>query len=129
MPIADTETGGLASVEVTKGFCGYELLSTEAWKNAYNDSKNPHFYVFGGGYGAYTSVAETKVYVAVSEQQSEGATTDMQLAKATNHTLEPEDGSYRKKAKRNGGTDNASIGVYDDSYGVAGNTVLGVLGG
>lgn len=128
MPIVDTE-GGIASVEVTKGFCGYELLSTEAWKNAYNDSKNPHFYVFGGGYGAYTSVAETKVYVAVSEQQSEGATTDMQLAKSTNLTIEIEDNSQRKKAKRSGGKDSTSIGVYDDSYGVAGNTVLGVLGG
>ena len=87
------------------------MLSTEAWKNAYNDSKNPHFYVFGGGYGAYTSVAETKVYVAVSEQQSEGATTDMQLAKSTNLTIETEDNSQRKKAKRSGGTDSTSIGV------------------
>ena len=87
MPIVDTE-GGIASVEVSKGFCGSDLLSTEVWQDAYNDNKNPHFYVFGGGYGAYTSVGSTNVTVSVEEQQTEGATTDMQLAKSTALTIE-----------------------------------------
>ena len=128
MPIVDTE-GGIASVEVSKGFCGLDLLSTDAWKNAYNDSKNPHFYVFGGGYGAYTSVAETKVYVAVNEYTSEGATTDMQLAKPAGLTFNAKSNAPRKRITSGEGTDNATIGVYDNSYGIPDYTVLGVLGG
>lgn len=120
---------GVATVDVSKGFCGSDLLSTEVWQDAYNDNKNPHFYVFGGGYGAYTSVGSTNVTVSVEEQQTEGATTDMQLAKSTALTIESDGNSNRKKALRSGGSDSASIGVYDDSYGVAGLTVLGVIGG
>ncbi len=129
VPIAENTETGIASVEVTKGFCGLDLLSTDVWKKAYNDSKNPHFYVFGGGYGAYTSVEATKVNVAVNEYTSEGATTDMQLAKPAGLTFNAKSNAPRKRITSGEGTDNATIGVYDNSYGIPDYTVLGVLGG
>jgi len=108
---------GVSTVTVKKGFCDKTLLSTAVWKNAFDDNKNPHFYVFGGGYGAYTNVGTTYVNVGVKMSNDvETAETDQQLAKP-------------RKTSSNEGMDNATIGVYDNSYGIPDYTVLGVVGG
>ena len=125
-------SSGIATVELTRGFCGIDLLSTDVWKRAYSDNENPHYSVFGGGYGAYTSVGSTKVRVCVDELPSlGGATTDQQLAKSADLTLESEGKADRSNARRKSeaGADVTTIGVYDDSYGVPGLTVHSVIGG
>lgn len=42
---------GLATVMMQKGMTPYELLITDEWKQSYTDNENPHFSVFGGGFG------------------------------------------------------------------------------
>ena len=127
--VGNDERSGVATVDIARGFCDYDILSTDVWKNAYDDNKNPHFYVFGGGYGAYTSVGSTKVNVGVNDDAPEGATTEQQLAKPTDLTLNSKSMAPRKRTSDGEGTDEATIGVYDNSYGIAGFTVLGVIGG
>ena len=56
---------GLATVMMQKGMTPYELLITDEWKQSYTDNENPHFSVFGGGYGRLTTVGSTDVTVNV----------------------------------------------------------------
>ena len=56
---------GRATVLVQKGTTPYELLMTDEWKLTYTDNDNPHFSVFGGGYGQLTKVGSTDVTVNV----------------------------------------------------------------
>lgn len=126
---SDDASSGTSTVTVTDGFVGYDLLSTDIWKNAFNDSKNPHFYVFGGGFGAYTNVKNTVVNVGVEGTLEEDATTDDQLAKPAGITLNAKKMANRRNISSGEGTDNADIGVYDNSYGIPNYTVLGVVGG
>ena len=56
---------GLATVMMQKGMTPYELLITDEWKQSYTDNENPHFCVFGGGYGRLTTVGSTDVTVNV----------------------------------------------------------------
>ena len=56
---------GKATVLVQKGTTPYDLLTTDEWKQAYTDNDNPHFSVFGGGYGQLTKVGSTDVTVNV----------------------------------------------------------------
>ena len=56
---------GRATVLVQKGMTPYELLKTDEWKLTYTDNDNPHFSVFGGGYGQLTKVGSTDVTVNV----------------------------------------------------------------
>ena len=129
-PVCDDDTkSGVAVVDVAKGFCDVDVLSSDIWKDAYNDGKNPHFYVFGGGYGAHTSVGSTKVNVGVNDAAPEGATTDIQLAKPTELSLNSKSMAPRKRISTGEGTGEATIGVYDNSFGIPGFTVLGVIGG
>ena len=129
LTVGNDKKSGVATVDIARGFCDYDILSTDVWKNAYDDNKNPHFYVFGGGYGAYTSVGSTKVNVGVNDDAPEGATTEQQLAKSAGLTLDSKSMAPRKRISSGEGTDEATIGVYDNSYGIAGFTVLGVIGG
>ena len=122
---------GVAAVDVSKGFCGIDLLSTDVWQRTYSDNNNPHFSVFGGGYGAYTSVGSTNVRVSVADLPTlGGATTEQQLAKASQFEGQRSKvKGQRQKASRNGDSDKATIGVFDDSHGVPGLTVHSVIGG
>ncbi len=129
LPVGNDAKSGIATVDVARGFCDKDILSAKVWKDAYDDNKNPHFYVFGGGYGAYTSVGATKVNVGVNDDAPEGATTEEQLAKSTGFTSDSKSMAPRKRTSSGEGTDNASIGVYDNSFGISGFTVLGVIGG
>lgn len=109
-----TEGTGHAVVDVFKGMTPVDLLRTTEWKLSYNDNDNPHFYVFGGGYGANTKVGSTDVTVNVEgeygEYNNEVDDETEQMAKP--YSLSSED-----------------FPVFDNSKGIPNFTVLGVLGG
>lgn len=110
--------GGTAVVEVLKGMTPFDLLKTEEWKESYNDNKYPHFSVFGGGYGEYTTVANTDVTVNV---EGEYGNYDAEVDDDTEQMARPHN---RKNANQT-----TTIPVFDNSKGIPNFTILGVLGG
>ena len=110
--------GGTAVVEVLKGMTPFDLLKTEEWKDSYNDNKFPHFSVFGGGYGEYTTVANTDVTVNVEGEYG-------------NYDAEVDDDTEQMARPRNRKNTNqtTTIPVFDNSKGIPNFTILGVLGG
>ena len=145
-----TEGTGLATVIVQKGTTPYELLKTQEWKLSYSDNDNPHFSVFGGGYGADTKVGSTNVTVNVEGDygiyDAEADDNDEQLAKDHDNTLfgddEEESSSSdgvstpvaRKKQSRRArksapAKNSTTIPVFDNSKGIPNFTILAVLGG
>lgn len=121
-PATLTNGTGTATVTVQKGMTPYSLLKTEEWKKEYTDNANPHFYVFGGGYGENTKVGYTEVTVNVEGEYGDySAEVDdepMQMA--------------RPAAGVNASIKAASdptLPVFDNSKGIPNFTVLGVLGG
>ena len=145
---------GLATVIVRKGMTPYSLLKTSEWKASYDDDENPHFYVFGGGYGADTKVGSTDVTVDVEGDygiyDAEVGDDDEQLSNKFNF-FTPANGKKQKKVskrKASAGTIGSaqasysarspqytgeamrdSLPVFDNSKGIPNFTVLGVLGG
>ena len=109
---------GTAVVEVLKGMTPFDLLKTEEWKDSYNDNKYPHFSVFGGGYGEYTTVANTDVTVNV---EGEYGNYDAEVDDDTEQMARPRN---RRKDKQT-----TTIPVFDNSKGIPNFTILGVLGG
>lgn len=109
--------GGTAVVEVLKGMTPFDLLKTEEWKNSYNDNKFPHFSVFGGGYGEYTTVVNTDVTVNV---EGEYGNYDAEVDDDTEQMARPQ---KRRNASK------TTIPVFDNSKGIPNFTILGVLGG
>lgn len=113
-----------ARVEVTNGAVPSALIKLDVWKNSFRDDANPHFYVFGGGYGAFTQVANTDVTVGVEgyysdeedESTNEQWSLDVDFDKANNTT----DIDH---------THDGDMGIYGNGYGIGGYTVLGVIGG
>lgn len=112
---------GLATVTVMKGMTPYELLKTQEWKDSYEDNENPHFYVFGGGYGKNTHVGSTAVMVYVDGEYGEYTA---EVDDVTEQLAKPMRGNKRSTAV--GDTD---LTVFDNSKGIPNFTVLGVLGG
>ena len=110
--------GGTAVVEVLKGMTPFDLLKTEEWKISYNDNKFPHFSVFGGGYGEYTTVVNTDVTVNVEGEYG-------------NYDAEVDDDTEQMARPRNSRKDKqtTTIPVFDNSKGIPNFTILGVLGG
>lgn len=110
--------GGTAVVEVLKGMTPFDLLNTKEWKESYNDNKYPHFSVFGGGYGEYTTVANTDVTVNVEGEYG-------------NYDAEVDDDTEQMARPRNSRKDKqtTTIPVFDNSKGIPNFTILGVLGG
>ena len=90
---------GKATLTILKGMTPFGLLKTEEWKKAYDDSKHPHFAVFGGGYGINTTVGSTDVTVNVNGDY----------------------GIYN--------TEIEDIPVFDNSKGIPNFTILSALGG
>ncbi len=109
--------GGTAVVEVLKGMTPFDLLKTEEWKESYNDNKFPHFSVFGGGYGEYTTVVNTDVTVNV---EGEYGNYDAEVDDDTEQMARPRN---RRKVRQ------TTIPVFDNSKGIPNFTILGVLGG
>lgn len=95
---------GLATVMMQKGMTPYELLITDEWKQSYTDNENPHFSVFGGGYGRLTTVGSTDVTVNV-------------------------DGDYGKNGPGHDGNIDPNDPSLDNSMGAPNFTVWAVLGG
>ena len=110
--------GGTAVVEVLKGMTPFDLLNTKEWKESYNDNNYPHFSVFGGGYGEYTTVANTDVTVNV---EGEYGNYDAEVDDDTEQMARPRN---RRKDKQT-----TTIPVFDNSKGIPNFTILGVLGG
>lgn len=126
-----SENTGNANVSMESGMFGATLIGTEQWKECYNDNQDPHFYVFGGGFGAYTSVGNTKLKIGVdSEIEEYAGETDQQWAKPNRLKLGASDDTHGAKAKGMmlaGYEDDLPIA--DQSYGEPGYTILGILGG
>ena len=112
--------GGTAVVEVLKGMTPFDLLKTEEWKISYNDNNYPHFSVFGGGYGKYTTVANTDVTVNV-----EGDYGDYDAEVGDDDDTE----QMARPRKRRNDNQSTTIPVFDNSKGIPNFTILGVLGG
>ncbi len=109
-------------VEVTNGAVPADLIKLDVWKNSFRDNANPHFYVFGGGYGAFTQVANTDVTVGVEGYFSddEDESTNQQWSLDL-----PFEGENRETVAG----DSGEMGIYGNGYGIGGYTVLGVIGG
>lgn len=114
-----------AQVTVTKGMTPRSLLKTAAWQNSYYDNNNPHFYVFGGGLGAQTVANNTKVRVGMDtmyDEDNTAETTDV-MAKGARFFADEDE------ATADAGGNTQDINLYNNGYGLADYTVLGVLGG
>ena len=122
---------GKATVEVLKGMTPFSLLKTDEWKISYTDNKNPHFSVFGGGYGANTTVESTDVTVDVEGDygiyNAEAGDDDEQLAKPHKNKANKKLASKNTASKA---ADNQTeLPVFDNSNGIPNFTVHSVFGG
>ena len=138
---------GRATVLVQKGMTPYELLKTDEWKQTYTDNDNPHFSVFGGGYGQLTKVGSTDVTVNVDGdygkydtevddnkqmaplKSSESGTFATHIERYTHshrtiHTLTSNDTHTHIER-----SETTLLPVFDNSMGIPNFTVWGVLGG
>ena len=125
---------GTATVNVQKGMTPYSLLKTQEWKESYDDNKNPHFSVFGGGYGENTSVGSTDVTVNVEGEYGEynGEVDDDTDQLARPHSSKNKSKKARKAALRaaaEGTNTKNDMNVFDNSKGVPNFTILSALGG
>ena len=132
------EGTGLATVEVRKGMTPFELLKTQEWKSSYTDNKNPHFSVFGGGYGANTQVGSTNVTVDV---EGDYGVYDAEVDDNTEQLARPNKKNKARKSKQTKANSNtragndsetnseSSLPVFDNSKGIPNFTVHSVMGG
>ena len=107
---------GTATVNVQKGMTPYSLLKTPEWKESYDDNKNPHFSVFGGGYGENTIVGSTDVTVNVEGEYGD-------------YNGEVGDDTEQLARPHSSRSTNQEMNVFDNSKGVPNFTILSVLGG
>lgn len=111
------ENTGLATVSLTKGLFGEDLTITDQWKDSFKDDTHPHFYVFGGGLGEHTKVGNSDVTVNIEGEYGD-------------YTYEVEDPTEQlAKPRRALAKPDGKLPVFDNTYGIPGFTVLGVLGG
>ena len=111
-----------AKVEVTNGAVPSELIKKKIWKLTFTDNNNPHFYVFGGGYGPFTQVKATDVIVGVEGYYN----SDVDESTSEQWSL---DVPFADDKEVTAVADDASMGIYGNNYGIGGYTVLGVIGG
>lgn len=107
---------GKATLDIQKGMTPFSLLKTTEWKVAYDDNNNPHFSVFGGGYGLNTTVGNTDVTVNVEGDYS------VYDAEIKDDTEQLSKGQTPLRAK-------GEMNVFDNSKGIPNFTILAVLGG
>ena len=117
---------GTATVNVQKGMTPYSLLKTPEWKESYDDNKNPHFSVFGGGYGENTSVGSTDVTVNVEGEYGEY---NGEVDDDTEQLARPHRSKSKSKSKSTNNDTNKDMNVFDNSKGVPNFTILSALGG
>ena len=138
---------GRATVLVQKGMTPYELLTTDEWKQTYTDNDNPHFSVFGGGYGQLTKVGSTDVTVNVDGDYGK-YDTEVDDNKQMAPLKSPESGALATHIERYTHShrtihtltsndththiersETTILPVFDNSMGIPNFTVWGVLGG
>lgn len=107
---------GKATLDIQKGMTPFSLLKTTEWKVAYDDNNNPHFSVFGGGYGLNTTVGNTDVTVNVDGNYG------VYDAEIKDDTEQLSKGQTPLRAK-------GEMNVFDNSKGIPNFTILAVLGG
>lgn len=107
---------GKATLNIQKGMTPFSLLKTTEWKVAYDDNNNPHFSVFGGGYGLNTTVGNTDVTVNVEGDYG------VYDAEIEDDTEQLSKGQTPLRAK-------GEMNVFDNSKGIPNFTILAVLGG
>ena len=107
---------GKATLNILKGMTPFSLLKTTEWKFAYDDNNNPHFSVFGGGYGLNTTVGNTDVTVNVEGDYG------VYDAEIEDDTEQLSKGQTPLRAK-------GEMNVFDNSKGIPNFTILAVLGG
>ena len=127
---------GTASVNVTRGWAGSDIMETPMWANAYNPDENGeinpdrNFCVYGGGYGLDTSVGNTDININIDIDED-------------NVILASVGGSFAGEVKNNTSTTIKGMpilrSVYGGGYGtvndkqdaaiVYGNTSLSIEGG
>ena len=117
---------GTATVNVQKGMTPYSLLKTPEWKESYDDNKNPHFSVFGGGYGENTNVGSTDVTVNVEGEYGEY---NGEVDDDTEQLARPHRSKSKSKSKSTNKDTNKDMNVFDNSKGVPNFTILSALGG
>ena len=117
---------GTATVNVQKGMTPYSLLKTPEWKESYDDNKNPHFSVFGGGYGENTIVGSTDVTVNVEGEYGEY---NGEVDDDTEQLARPHRSKSKSKSKSTNKDTNKDMNVFDNSKGVPNFTILSALGG
>lgn len=126
---------GLATVLIQKGMTPYELLKTEEWVEAYTDNDNPHFSVFGGGYGTNTKVGSTDVTINIegdySKYDADINDDTEQLSKDHDSSLFDSDSekSSSKGASSSANQSSTTIPVFDSSRGIPNFTIWAALGG
>ena len=138
---------GKATVLVQKGTTPYDLLTTDEWKQTYTDNDNPHFSVFGGGYGQLTKVGSTDVTVNVDGDYGK-YDTEVDDNKQMAPLKSSESGTFATHTERSKHSHRTSrtltsnevsthterstttiLPVFDNSMGIPNFTVWGVLGG
>lgn len=122
-PATLTNGTGTATVTVQKGMTPYSLLKTPEWKTSYDDNANPHFYVFGGGYGENTKVGYTEVTVNVEGEYGDYS------AEVDDEPMQMARPAAGVNAGIKAASDPTTLPVFDNSKGIPNFTVLGVLGG
>ena len=138
---------GKATVLVQKGTTPYDLLTTDEWKKAYTDNDNPHFSVFGGGYGALTKVGSTDVTVNVdgdygkydTEVDDNYQMAPPKISESGTFATHSERSKHSHRTSRTLTSNEVSthtersattiLPVFDNSMGIPNFTVWGVLGG
>ena len=138
---------GKATVLVQKGTTPYDLLTTDEWKKAYTDNDNPHFSVFGGGYGALTKVGSTDVTVNVdgdygkydTEVDDNYQMAPPKISESGTFATYTERSKHSHRTSRTLTSNEVSthtersattiLPVFDNSMGIPNFTVWGVLGG
>ena len=126
------EIQGSAVLEIFKGMTPFDLLNTDEWKKSYTDNDNPHFSVFGGGYGEHTTVANTDVTVNVEGDYGVyNAEVDDETDQLARPHKKQKNRANKSKARANSSTTgrNTSLPIFDNSKGIPNFTILGVLGG
>lgn len=111
-----------AKVVVTNGAVPSELIKLNIWKKTFSDDNNPHFYVFGAGYGPFTQVKATDVTVGVEGYYSEDEDESTNEQWSLDVSLEEENQVTEAATDDN-------MTIYGNNYGIGGYTVLGVIGG
>lgn len=138
---------GKATVLVQKGTTPYDLLTTDEWKQTYTDNDNPHFSVFGGGYGQLTKVGSTDVTVNVdgdygkydTEVDDNYQMAPPKISESGTFTAYSERSKHSHRTSRALTSNEVStyterstttiLPVFDNSMGIPNFTVWGVLGG